>query len=103
LAIPSPQLVRKTPERKGSKLEPKAFLSSASSFFLILTIFYYVLKQVAAPALSSFGSSHASQPQEESAPSGIGRFSRKIIQAGYRLPNQARRTIGKKNTCPPLP
>ncbi|MCR4429242.1 MAG: hypothetical protein NUV68_07935 [Caldiserica bacterium] len=36
---------------------------------------------VAAPALSSFGSSHASQPKEESAPSGIGRLSRWIIQA----------------------
>jgi hypothetical protein len=52
--------------------------------------------QVAAPALSSFGSSHASQPSEESAPSGIGRLSRKIIQTGYRLPNQARRAIDKK-------
>jgi len=61
------------------------------------------MDQVAAPALSSCGSSHASQPQEESAPSGIGRLSRKIIQAGYRLPNQTRREIGKKNTCQPVP
>jgi len=61
------------------------------------------MDQVAAPALSSFGSSHTSQPKKESAPSGIGRFSRKIIQTGYRLPNQARREIGKKNTCPPVP
>jgi len=61
------------------------------------------MDQVAAPALSSSGSSHASQPQEESAPSGIGRFSHKIIQTGYRLPNQARRAIDKKNTCQPVP